>query len=81
MQQKLRFIGASSMPGTMLRTVHTYFIQFSQLSEVDTLIIPVLLTGKLRPREVSGELGLLPITPHFSGKNDNAIWDIMRNEP
>lgn len=69
------------MPGTMLRTVHTYFIQFSQLSEVDTLIIPVLLTGKLRPREVSQELGPLPITTHFSDKNDNAIWDIMRSEP
>lgn len=36
----------------MLRTVHIYFIQFSQLSEVDTLIILTLLREKLRPREV-----------------------------
>lgn len=65
----------------MLRTVHTYFIQLSQLFEVDTLIIPVLLTGKLRPREVSSELGLLASIPNSSDKNDNAIWDIVRSEP
>ena len=65
----------------MLRTVHTYFIQLSQLFEVDTLIIPVLLTGKLRPRGVSSELGLLASIPNSSDKNDNAIWDIVRSEP
>lgn len=57
------------MPGVMLRTVHTYFIQFSQLAEVDAPMIPVLLAGKLRPREVSGELGQLPMSPNFSGKS------------
>lgn len=47
------FIGASYMPGTMLRTVSISFIQFSQLSEVDTLTMSTLLIGKPRPREVT----------------------------